>query len=55
MAKDKIINMREITEKDYMEFLKKHKEIIIHDRIGKKEIRIKLNGFKKNSRKQTST
>jgi len=46
-ATNKMIKMREVREEDYLKFLKTHKEIILHDRIGKKEIKIKLEGFKK--------
>jgi len=34
--------MREVTEEDYREFIKKHKEVIFKDRIGKREVRIPI-------------
>jgi DNA modification methylase len=34
--------MKEITVKDYKKFIKTHKEIVIQDRIGKKELSIKI-------------
>ena len=34
--------MKEVTVKDFSRFIKTHKEIVLHDRIGKKEIKIKI-------------
>ncbi len=39
--------MQEITEEDYKEFIKEHKEIVIEDRIGGKPVRIKIGEKKK--------
>jgi DNA modification methylase len=36
------IKMREVTEKEYKEFIKEHNEIVIEDRIGVKEVKIKI-------------
>ena len=44
--KNKYIPMREITEKDYEKFLKKHKEVVFEDRIGKRRVAIKLEGYR---------
>ncbi len=44
--KNKYIAMREISEEDYEEFLKTHKEVIFEDRIGKRRVVIKLEGRK---------
>ena len=46
----KYIQMKEITEQDYREFIKNHNEIVIEDRIGRKPVRIKI-GYKKRIKK----
>jgi len=38
------VQMREITEEDYEEFLKKHKEVVFEDNVSGKRIVIKLEG-----------
>jgi len=40
------IQMREITEEDYEEFLKKHKEVVFEDNVSGKRVVIKLEGRK---------
>jgi len=40
------VQMREITEEDYEEFLKKHKEVVFEDNVSGKRIVIKLEGRK---------
>ena len=40
------ISMREITEEDYEEFLKKHKEVVFEDNVSGKRVVIKLEGRK---------
>ncbi len=39
---EKLLSMREITQQDYEEFVKTHKELIFGDKIGKKEVVIKI-------------
>jgi len=38
----RLISMREITEEDYQEFIREHKELVFRDRVGKKTITIKI-------------
>ena len=40
------IQMREITEEDYEEFLKKHKEVVFEDNVSGKRVVIKFEGRK---------
>lgn len=46
-SKPKFIQMKEITEKEYKEFIKTHDEIVIEDRIGGKPVIIKIGEKKK--------
>lgn len=39
---ERLIPMREVTEKDYREFVKEHKELIFKDRVGKRTVTIKI-------------
>ena len=45
--KEKYTHMKEITNKDYKEFIKNHDEIVIEDRIGSKPVVIKIGQKKK--------
>ncbi|MEA3307399.1 MAG: DNA methylase, partial [Elusimicrobiota bacterium] len=48
MSKNKsYIKMQEITEEDYKNFIKKHNEIVIEDKIGGKPVIIKIGQKKK--------
>ncbi len=49
-SKKKYIEMQEITEEDYFEFIKDHDEIVLEDNLGKKTIKFKI-GEKKRIKK----